>query len=137
MIIKTPYSMKEQSITIRSADSAVIACRCAIIIPASAVIEAGHIRTLTTDSAAHSKHQFHAMTQIALFQFQEGELEVGAACGPLIIQWKDETETIAAGVVLCLDSQGDLHLVGNPAQNVSKLLQLAHRFCTRWVRLDI
>ena len=92
---------------------------------------------MTTDSAAHSKHQFHAMTQIALFQFQEGELAVGTACGPLAVQWKDETVTMVAGIVLYLNSQGDLHLVGDPAQNASKLLQLAHRFCTRWVRLDI
>ena len=44
---------------------------------------------------------------------------------------------VAAGVVLCLHSQGDLHLVSSSRQDVGKLLQLAHRFCTRWVRLDI
>lgn len=129
--------MKEQSIIIRSADNTEIVCRCAVIVPDSALVEAGQIRTMTTDSAAHSKHQFHTMTQIALFQFQEGELEVGAFCGPLTVHWNDETVTMAAGVVLYLNSQGELHLVGNPAQNVSKLLQFAHRFCTRWVRLDI
>ena len=74
---------------------------------------------------------------MALFQFQEGELGVEAACSPLTFRWKDELVSMSAGVVLCLDSQGDLHLVGNSAQNVSKLLQIAHRFCTRWVRLDI
>ena len=78
------------------------------------------------------------MTQMALLQFREGELEVEAACGPPTIHWKEEAETIAApGVVLCLDSRGDLHLVGNPAQDVSKLIHLADRFCTRWVRLDL
>ena len=92
---------------------------------------------MTTDSAAHSKHQFHALTQIALFQFQEGELEVEAIRGPLTVHRENETVTMPAGIVLYLDSQGDLHLLGDPALNVRKLLQLAHRFCTRWVRLDI
>lgn len=129
--------MVEQSITIRSAGSPEIVCRCAIIIPDSVLVEPGHMRAMTTDSAAHSKHQFHALTQIALFQFQEGELEVEAIRGPLTVHRENETVTMPAGIVLYLDSQGDLHLLGDPALNVRKLLQLAHRFCTRWVRLDI
>lgn len=129
--------MNEDAITIRFEDGTVTACRRAIIIPESAIIEAGYIKTLTAHSTTHSKHEFHAIAQMALFQFQEGELEFEAFDGPLTIQWKSEVETIAAGVVVLLDSQGDLHLIGNSGQQAKKLLQLAHRFCTRWIRLDI
>jgi len=130
-------SKKEDSITIRFEDDTATECSSAIIIPERAMIEAGYIRTLTTNSTAHSKHEFHTIAQIALSRFQDGELEVEAVYGPLTIQWKNEIETITAGVVVFLDSQGKLHLIGNSGQNVNKLLQSAHRFCTRWVRLDI
>ena len=129
--------MKEDSITVRFEDDTVTECSSAIIIPERAMIEAGYIRTLTTNSTTHSKHEFHAIAQIALSRFQDGELELKAVYGPLTIQWKNEIERITAGVVVLLDSQGKLHLIGNSGQNVNKLLQSAHRFCTRWVRLDI
>ncbi len=129
--------MKEDSIIIRFEDDTMTECSSAIIIPENAMMEAGYIRTLTTNSTAHSKHEFHAIAQIALSQFQEGELEVEAVYGPFTIQWKNEIETITAGVVVFRDLQGNLHLIGNSGQNVNSLLQLAHRFCTRWVRLDI
>jgi hypothetical protein len=131
------HSMKDDSITIRFEDDRVTECSSAIIIPERAMIEAGYIKTLTTNSTAHSKHEFHAIAQIALTRFQDRELLVEAVYGPLTIQWKSEIETITAGVVIILDTQGNLHLIGNSGQNVNKLLQLAHRFCTRWVRLDI
>jgi hypothetical protein len=129
--------MKDDSITIRFEDGTVTECSSAIIIPERAMIEAGYIKTLTTNSKAHSKHEFHAIAQIALSRFQDGDLEVEAVYGPFSIQWKDEIETITAGVLVFLDSQGNFHLIDNSSQNVNKLLQLAHRFCTRWVRLDI
>ena len=130
-------SMKDDSIAIRFEDDTVTACSSVIIIPERAMIEPGYIKTLTTNSTAHSKHEFHAIAQIALSRFQDGELEVEIVNGPLTIQWKEEIETITAGVLVFLDSQGNLNLIDNSSQNVNKLLQLAHRFCTRWVRLDI
>ena len=131
------HGMKEDSITVRFEDDTVTACSSAIIIHQSAMIEEGYIRTLTTNSTAHSKHEFHAIAQIALSRFQDGELEVETVYGPLTIQWKNEIETITAGVLVLLDLQGKLHLIGNSGQNVKKLLQSAYRFCTRWIRLDI
>ena len=131
------HSMKDDFITIRFEDDTMTECSSAIIIPERAMIEAGYIKTLTTNSTAHSKHEFHAIAQITLTRFQDRELEGEAFYGPITIQWKSEIETITAGVVIILDTQGNLHLIGNSGQNVNKLLQLAHRFCTRWVRLDI
>ncbi|RJQ60117.1 MAG: hypothetical protein C4530_08220 [Desulfobacteraceae bacterium] len=129
--------MREDFITIRFENDTVTECSSAIIIPERAMIEAGHIRTLTTNSEAHSKHEFHAIAQIALSRFQDGELEAEAVNGPLTVQSKNEIETVTAGIVVFLDSQGNFHLIGNPGQNVNKLLQIAHRFCARWIRLDI
>jgi len=129
--------MKEDSIVIRFEDGTITECSSAVIIPGKAMVEAGYIKTLTTNSKAHSKHEFQAITQMALYKFQENELGLKTFNGPLTIQCKNEIETVTAGVLILLDSQGDLHLMGSPGQNVNKLLQRAHRFCTRWVRLDI
>lgn len=131
------HSMKEDCIIVRFEDDTVTEFSSAIIIPERAMIEAGHIRTLTTNSTAHSKHEFHAIAQIALSRFQDGDLEVETVDGPFTIKWKNEIETITAGVAVLLDSQRKIHLIGNSVKNVNKLLQSAHRFCTRWIRLDI
>jgi len=77
------------------------------------------------------------MAQIALSRFEDGELGIEVVHGPLTIEWKNEVETIAAGLVAFLDPEGNLHLIAHPGQDAKKLLQAAHRFSTRWVRLDI
>ncbi len=130
-------TLKKDAIMIRFEDDTVTECSHAIIIPERAIIEAGYIRTMTTNANAHSKHEFHAMAQIAFSQFQDGALNIEAVHGPLTVEWKNEVETIIAGLVVFLDSQGNFHLIAHSGQNAKKLLEVAHRFCTRWVRLDI
>jgi hypothetical protein len=92
---------------------------------------------MTTSADAHSKHEFHAMAQIALTRFEDGELDIEAVHGPLTVEWKNELEIITAGVVVFLDPERNLHLIAHPGQDPKKLLQAAHRFFTRWIRLDI
>jgi hypothetical protein len=130
-------TFKKDAIIIRFEDNTVTECSSAIIIPERAIIEAGYIRTMTTNANAHSKHEFHAMAQIAFSQFQDGELEIEAVHGPLTVEWKNEVETIIAGLVVFLDPQRNFRLIAHSGQNAKKLLEVAHRFCTRWVRLDI
>ena len=128
--------MKKNAIIIRFGDT-VTECSSTIIIPERAITEAGYIRTMTTSTDAHSKHEFHAMAQIALSRFEDGELDIQTVRGPLTVERKNEVETITAGVVVFLDLQGNFHLIAHPGQDTKKLLQAAHRFFTRWIRLDI
>ena len=130
-------TLTKDAIMIRFEDDTVTEWRSAIIIPERAIIEAGYIRTMTTNANAHSKHEFHAMAQIAFSQLQDGELDIEDVHGPLTVQWKNEVGTIIAGLVVFLDLQGNFHLIAHSGQNAKKLLEVAHRFCTRWVRLDI
>ena len=130
-------TLKKDVIMIRFEDGTVTECRSAIIIPEKAIIEAGYIRTMTTNANTHSKHEFHAMVQMALFRFQDGELDIEAVHGPLRVEWKNEVETIIAGLVVFLDAQGNFHLVAHSGQNAKRLLEVAHRFSARWVRLDL
>ncbi len=130
-------TLKKDAIMIRFEDNTVRECSSAILIPERAITEAGYIKALTTNADADSKHEFHAMAQIALSRFEEGALDIETVHGPLTVEWKNEVETTRAGLVVFLDAQGNLHLIAHPGQNAKKLLQAAHRFFTRWVRLDI
>ncbi len=129
-------TLKKDAIIIRF-DDTVTECSSAIIIPERAITEAGYIRTMTTNADADSKHEFHAMAQIALSRFQDGELDIEAVHRPVTVDWKNEVETVRGGLVIFLDSQGNFHLIAHSGQDAKKLLQAAHRFFTRWVRLDI
>ncbi len=130
-------AIKEDTVVIRFEDGTLKECSSAIIIPERAITEAGYVRTVTSKSPAHSKHEFQAMTQIALSRFQDGELNVEAVHGPFTVEWKNEVKTITRGLVVFLDPQGNFQLIGHSDQNANKLLQVAHRFFTRWVRVDI
>jgi hypothetical protein len=57
--------------------------------------------------------------------------------GPLAVGWKNEVETISAGLVVFLDAQGKFHVVAHSGQNAKRHLEVAHRFSARWVRLDL
>ena len=129
--------MKDDAIVVRFDESIVSDCSSVIIVPERALIDAGFIKTLTVHANAHSKHEFHAMAQMAFFQFQDGELEKTEAQGIITITWKQEVENLTAGMVIYRNGEGNFHLLVHQGQNAKKLLEAANRFCTRWVRLDI
>jgi hypothetical protein len=129
--------VKEDAIVLRFDDVTITDCSSVIIVPERAVDEAGYIKTLTATAQAHSKHEFHALAQMACFQFQDGELEIATVNGSVIIEWKKEREELHAGLVIYLDFKNNFHVFAHPGQNYKKLLETAHRFCTRWIRLDI
>ena len=64
-------TLKKDAIIIRFERSDTVTdCSSAIIIPERAIIKPAYIRTMTTNSTAHSKHEFHAMAQIVFFNFR-------------------------------------------------------------------
>jgi len=125
------------TITLESAGRTITDCASLIIVPEIAIAEPGYIKTLTVKAAAHAKHEFQAMAQMAYFQFQDGELEIIPLKEPLGVTYRGETEYLAAGMALYRDLAGEFHALIHDGQNKKKLLEAAHRFCTRWVRLDI
>lgn len=129
--------MNTDTITLKSADLTITDCVSLIIVPEIAIDEPGYIKTMTIKEAAHAKHEFQAMAQMAYFQFQDDELEITPLQGPLGITFREETDYLAAGMVLYRDSAGQFHALVHEGQNRKKLLEAAYRFCTRWVRLDI
>jgi hypothetical protein len=129
--------MSEESIQIRFDSNKVTDCSSAIIVPEKAIDEAGYIRTLTCNANAHSKHEFHALAQMAYYQFQDSETQITEVHGSIALELAGEVEELQAGMVIYRDISGNLHILAHTGQNMKKLLETANRFCTRWVRLDI
>ena len=108
-----------------------------IIVPENAVKEPGYISTFTTKDNAHAKHEFHAMAQIAYFQYQDDELAVDEIDSSLTVTYGTQQVELDSGMVLCRNSNGEFRVLVHVMQNRKKLLEAVYRYCTRWVRLDI
>lgn len=112
-------------------------CVSAILVPEQAVSEPGYIKTMTAGEQAHSKHEFHAMAQMAYYQYQDDELDIIAVNAPVIVSKGDTVETIESGMVIYRDADGEFHVLIHDILNRKKMLETTNRYCTRWVRLDI
>lgn len=128
--------MSSASITFCYEDVVYEDCLCALIVPAQALDEPGYIKGLSA-AGSSSKHEFQALAQTAYYQFQDDELRVEFTSAPLEIGGGDLPEVLEHGMVIYRDGQGSISVVAHQGLNLSKLLEAANRFCTRWVRLDI
>ncbi|WP_136807374.1 hypothetical protein [Desulfosediminicola flagellatus] len=108
-----------------------------ILVPDKAIQEPGYIKTLTASMEAQSKHEFHAMAQMAYYRYQDDELDVVEVSNPMRITRGDEAEAIESGMVIYRDGDGEFHVVIHALLNKKKMLEITNRYCTRWVRLDI
>lgn len=112
-------------------------CSSVLVIPDKAVQEPGYIKGLSSSAGGSAKHEFHALAQMAYFQYQDDELEIVVTDSPCQISDGQETEVLHSGMVIVRDSNGMIHAVAHRDINQKKLLESANRYCTRWVRLDI
>lgn len=126
-----------ESIVISSEESILADCVSAIIIPELAITEAGYIKMFTVKDGAHAKHEYHAMAQMAYFQFQDEELTIQEIQSTITIACGGENIDLNSGMVIYRDQAGEFHVLVHAVQNRKKILEAAYRYCTRWVRLDI
>lgn len=133
------FGAQDNSIQIRvNGDSGnVIVCTAIILVPEKALSEAGHIRALTAGPTVQSKHEFHTMAQTALMQSEDGELTSTVVNGTLEMTDADGNVEFDKGLVIARLPAGNILLFINTDQSVHNLLKAAHRFCTRWIRLDL
>lgn len=108
-----------------------------ILVPEKALEEPGYIQTLTKKNDASAKHEFHAMAQMAYYQYQDGELEIVDIANGVQVTTGSRTESMSEGLLLYRDREGGFHVLVHQGMNKKKLLETVYRFCTRWVRLDI
>lgn len=125
------------ALNITPADRNPVECTAMIIVPETALSGPGHIRTVAAHQTGQSKHEFHALAQMAFIRFDDGELEARQQSKPLAIDIDDETLQIDSGLVIGRLPSGEIILLSNARQSLRKYLEAANRYCTRWIRLDI
>ncbi|SDP55549.1 hypothetical protein [Desulforhopalus singaporensis] len=108
-----------------------------IYIPDIAVTEPGYIKMISVKDSANAKHEYHAMAQMAYFEFQDGELETEEIEQVLMVETAKEQIEFRDGIMLCRKEDGGFKVLVRPNVNVKKILEAGYRYCTRWVRLDI
>jgi hypothetical protein len=112
-------------------------CRTVLVVPERAIAEPGYIKAYAAMDGAGAKHEYHALAQMAYFQFQDDELDCTEVRSPLTVDDGIEVQRVEDGMVLCRDTLGAVSALVFAGQNRKKLLEAAYRYCTRWVRLDI
>jgi hypothetical protein len=121
------------TIIIESASTRITDCESVILIPEIAMKEAGFIKTFTIKDSASAKHEYHALAQMAYYQYQDDELEIVEIDAPLTITCGTDSSGIDDGMVLYRAVNGSFHVLAHGAQNRKKLLEAAYRYCTRWI----
>jgi hypothetical protein len=124
-------------ITITFLNTIISDCESIIVVPEMALKEAGYIKMFTVKDNAHAKHEYHAMAQMAYFQFQDDELEIVDIDSRVSVTYGKEHLNLDAGLILYRDQEGAFRVLVHLLQNRKKLLESTYRYCTRWVRLDI
>lgn len=127
----------DKVILVKTGEVAEFECESVILIPERAIAEPGHIKVYTVKDSAHAKHEYHAMAQMAYFQFQDDELRIQEVDSPIVIITASEEMRLEQGMLLCRAADGSFTVFVHAMQNRKKLLETGYRFCTRWIRLDI
>jgi len=126
-----------QSIAVTLGNSRKLEAESVVIVPEKAIDEPGYIKALTIKDGASAKHEYHAMTQMAYFQYQDDELELEEVEQRMVISTSAEEMVLTEGMIIVRTIDGKLLTFVNVMQNKKKLLESGYRYCTRWVRLDI
>jgi hypothetical protein len=114
-----------------------MACITVITVSEKALAEPGHIRTLAAAQSPGQKHEFHALAQMALFQFEDRELTPVVVKGKIRVKARSETLELDDGLLVGRLATGQIVLLINSSQRARKFLVAALRFCSRWIRLDL
>ena len=120
-----------------SGEGVAVQCRTVLVVPERAIAEPGYIKAYAAMDGAGAKHEYHALAQMAYFQFQDDELNCKDVASSLTVDDGVEAQRVEDGMVLCRDTSGAVSALVFTGQNRKKLLEAAYRYCTRWVRLDI
>jgi hypothetical protein len=114
-----------------------MACSTVIVVPEKALTAAGHIRTLSADQSPQGKHEFYALAQMALVQFEDRELEPMTVEGKIRVTAEGGTLELDKGLLIGRLLTGRIVLLIGSCRPARKFLVAALRFCTRWIRLEL
>lgn len=124
-------------IRILSTEQLVCECSAAIAVPERALADPGHIRTFSATAASQSKHTVYALSRMMLIEFEDGELQPRRFQFDLTVTDGADPVRVDDGIVVARNLDGRLAVMSNAAKPLRKFIEVANRFCTRWIRLDI
>jgi hypothetical protein len=129
----------ENIVEIREGDKQVAQAEAAILVPMDAPEMNEKMAMVIAGSSANAKHTFHALSEIALIDYEDHELvaELFPDGVSLSVAKGDDCMHVDFGIVIARDGQGKTRLFAHEGVDVYRLIKFAHRHCTRWVRLDI
>ncbi len=118
---------------------ALAAGKTAILVPDRAIDEPGHIRTLPAAPNSTAKHDLHQLSQMALFDFEDAELTPRTVPDGVVLvaRMDDEVMQLEDGLIVLREEDGTPLVIAREGAAIRALLSHAHRFCTRWIRLDV
>lgn len=112
-------------------------CVNVLVVPKEAIEEPGKIYSPQTSMGSQEKHALYALVQTLYYQYQDNEISPDIVCSSCEIVAHDYNKIIEDGMILFRADDGKMGLLAFETSKVSKLLETANRFCTRWIRLDI
>lgn len=128
---------EDNVIKVQIGENTIIQCDSVILIPKKALEEAGYLKVLSMQDSGSAKHEYHAMSQVVYFQHQDDELNIDVLEAPVVVMQNDEKEILEDGMIIFRDLSGSFQVFSHLADLNKRFLEIAYRFCTRWVRLDI
>jgi len=72
-----------------------------------------------------------------LIEFEDGELQPRQFQFELTVTTGASLVRVDDGIVVVRNLDGRLEVLSNAAKPLRKFIEVANRFCTRWIRLDI
>ena len=128
--------MTEKFFSIQYESTRIDDCQYAILVPQQA-LNGARIVLIGGETDSQSKHGLHALSQIAYYQFQDSELEPVRMQGNCTVTGDTIYETMENGLIVVRQITGIISILIHQELKAKPLLEAAHRYCTRWVRLDI
>ena len=125
------------AIRILSADKLVCECSDAIAVPEIAISAPNHIRAFSATAGSQVKHGIYALSQMMLVEFEDGELQPRRFQFDITVAFRASLVRVDDGIVVARNLDGRLEVLSNAAKPLRRFIEVTHRFCTRWIRLDI
>ncbi len=134
-----PMEEERPFMEIKDGENLLMKADTAILVPADSPDYPDRLTGCVAGSEADAKHTYHALSQIALYDYEDKVLEVETIQPghPLRACNKGSDSSLDKGLIIVRDMSGKIRILAHRGVGVYDLLKFAHRHCTRWIRLDI
>jgi hypothetical protein len=110
-----------------------------IVVPSQAIDDPALIRLHCNAFDSSGKHTLYSLSQIAMIDYEDGLLQI------IEVQTEQKAaydvgrglQTLDRGLILFRAETGGAKVLSKNAGDIKRLLKQTHRYCTRFIRLDV